>query len=552
MKRFRCFALILAAACLTGSAQNHSFRKEDSNRSNNSNGAFDEFRKGLLDNYDKFKKSVLDDYDRFLDATWESFQQMRGQSRYEIPKPHDAPVPDKEKEPSKPVKLPQPGLRDHDKDKPKPSPRPDLAPIGTPVPAPVAKPDDIPAPEPLPTPSPFPDPMLLPDTSFSMPTPGPVTAPTDFVPEFSLPTEDLYTFPFYGMDIKISDKNTELKFGRQLSSAGDFGNQWRSFKKEEAHNLIPAFKHLASVYGLNDYLTFRLIRSYINSRYPDAHPTARVALEHYLLANMGYDVRVAIDDSKTPLLLIPFSQDVYARPFLMFGSQKYYVYQPDGIRLRQNASISTCKLPSDVDLGRPLDLRIEALALPEKPKEFSLSYGDLTLTGEVNENVMNVVYEYPQMSTSGFAVSQLSPALRADLVDQLKQQLAGLNEREAVDKLLQFTQSAFDYATDQDFHGFEKPYFLEEILYYPKCDCEDRSIFYTYMLWNVLGVENHLLAYPGHESASVHLNSSVKGDGYEWQGKTYYISDPTYIGSVTGMCMPTYSSVSPDIDLEYK
>lgn len=152
---------------------------------------------------------------------------------------------------------------------------------------------------------------------------------------------------------------------------------------------------------------------------------------------------------------------------------------------------------------------------------------------------------------SGYAVSQVCPSLRADIVAQMKRNLAGLSQTEAVNKLLQFVQSGFEYATDDDFHGFEKPYFLEEILYYPKCDCEDRAIFYTYLLWNVLGVENHILNYPGHESAAVLLNDNIKGTSYTHNGKRFLISDPTYIGSVTGMCMPMFESTAPKIDHIY-
>ena len=72
-----------------------------------------------------------------------------------------------------------------------------------------------------------------------------------------------------------------------------------------------------------------------------------------------------------------------------------------------------------------------------------------------------------------------------------------------------------------------------------------------YLLWNVLGVENQLINYPGHESASVKLSQPIKGDAYHHGGKTYYISDPTYIGSVTGMCMPSYVREKPGIDYTY-
>ena len=162
---------------------------------------------------------------------------------------------------------------------------------------------------------------------------------------------------------------------------------------------------------------------------------------------------------------------------------------------------------------------------------------------------MPLVYRYPQMDTADFAESVLDNNLRKNLVAQVKEQLGGMDQLSATNELLQFVQSGFSYATDDAFHGFEKPYFLEENLFYPKNDCEDRAIFYTYMLWNALGVENHLLFYPGHESASVALTEQVRGTSYEHNGKKYYISDPTYVGSLTGQCMPQFESTAPKIDL---
>ncbi len=93
---------------------------------------------------------------------------------------------------------------------------------------------------------------------------------------------------------------------------------------------------------------------------------------------------------------------------------------------------------------------------------------------------------------------------------------------------------------------------MEEMLVYPKSDCEDRAIFYTYLLNRVLGVDNHLIAYPGHESASVCLDEPISGDSYTYDGRTFYISDPTYIGARTGMCMPNYRTTEPKIDHYYK
>ena len=112
-------------------------------------------------------------------------------------------------------------------------------------------------------------------------------------------------------------------------------------------------------------------------------------------------------------------------------------------------------------------------------------------------------------------------------------------------------QGSREYATDNAFHGFEKPNFLEETLFFNKCDCEDRAIMYGYLLWEVLGLHSQLLYFPGHESIAVALTEPIKGANYEDQGRTYYVSDPTYMGSVTGMCMPQYKDSAPRIDYTY-
>ncbi len=475
--------------------------------------SFDEFRKSMLESYNSFRQSILDDYDKFLEEVWTNYDQFKGEERYSEPKPATAPsVPEVQ-----PKEIPLPSRNRTKKDKPETTATPSRTPKTAQPPKPESKP--------------------------IVPAPNERTTP-------AIDSARDYTFPFFSIDLNIKD--SVLPLTGHLKHPHDYAAQWRTLASSDATGIIPEIKRIARENSLNDYLTFEMLRSYVDSRYANAHPTARVALEHYLLANMGYDIRIALADDSTPLLLVPFNQHVYGRSYLPIDGRKYYVFQPRGTNLNQNASITTCKLPSDTELGRPMDLMINGLTLPEKMKEFHLSFDGIELNGQVNENIFPIIYHYPQMAMVDFAKSTVSPQLRADIVNQFKRQLSGMTEAEAVDKLLKFTQSAFEYATDGDFHGFEKPYFIEEILYYPKCDCEDRSIFYTYMLWHVLGLENHLLAYPGHESASVRLSNPIKGTGYDYDGKHFYISDPTYIGSTSGMCMPVFEHTKPEIDHIYK
>ena len=155
------------------------------------------------------------------------------------------------------------------------------------------------------------------------------------------------------------------------------------------------------------------------------------------------------------------------------------------------------------------------------------------------------------MQMDGYARSNVQPKLRSDLVRQIQEQLGGLSDGADVEELLSFTQHVFGYATDQQFHGFEKPYFLEENLYYPLNDCEDRAIFYTYFLWNALGRKSQLIHYPGHEAATVKLDQPGRGTAYSINGEKFYISDPTYIGAHTGMVIPDYKDELPNVDYTY-
>lgn len=484
--------------------------------------SFEEFKRGIMKDFNDFKGRILQHYSDFLNGEWHEYESLKGVKRDNTPKPKTAPrlekTPKRETpEADKPVtdtpvasapgadKLTDKPGGDRGTDKPEPR-RPEVRPGGR------------------------------------------VEMDTADTPK--MPDEE--TFDFYGIDLPLP--RIEFNIARSVRSKGDFAESWRMLESQKAASkVVPHIKDLAKRLGLNDYLTYELTAAYLDSKFPGADEASKMSAVHHLLANMGYDVRIGVTNTGSPILLIPFEQMVYGRTFVELGGKRYFVFTPPGVRLDVNSvRFSTCDLPNNADLGRPMDLRLGTLNLPEKPKEFNITDGELVLKGSVNENMMKMLYRYPQMPTEDYAVSILSPGLRDDLVAQLKRQLGGKSEKEAVDKLLKLIHIGLPYATDDDFHGFEKPYFLEETLYYPKCDCEDRAILFTYLAWNALGLENQLIAYPGHEAAAVALKDDVEGTSYTYNGRRFYISDPTYIGAGAGECMPSFQHTAPKIDLYYR
>ena len=108
--------------------------------------------------------------------------------------------------------------------------------------------------------------------------------------------------------------------------------------------------------------------------------------------------------------------------------------------------------------------------------------------------------------------------------------------------LLDFVQTAFDYATDQEQFGYERPLFGDESLYYPKNDCEDRSILFAILVRDLLGLDVVLVHWPGHLATAVHFPEEVDGDYFTVEGRRYTVCDPTYIGAGIGETMPQFQN----------
>lgn len=370
---------------------------------------------------------------------------------------------------------------------------------------------------------------------------------------FTLPeNQKNFLFDFYGMEAFVPEIDFKIK--SSVAGPEETGEHWNMMASQEGGvETARQLFGLAQQLGLNGYLTFRLAEAYVNQKFKDSDANARMTAIHFLLSNMGYDARLLkLDNILT--VMMPFDQKVvYATMSQTIDGRKYTILYPQGYEppKGQALRLMTCNLPSNA-LGKTSDLRLTGLSLPMKAKEFTLTNGNLTVKGEVNENIQKLLHHYPQMPTGDFASSWVDQKLREDLVNQLKKQLAGMSEREAVNALMSLCHKGFNYSTDQDFHGFEKPYFLEENFIYDKNDCEDRAIFFSYLLWNTLNIPCQLVQYPGHESATAAVDEEISGYFYDTDGKKYYSADPTYIGSTVGMVMKPFRSTSPTVDKQYK
>jgi hypothetical protein len=151
---------------------------------------------------------------------------------------------------------------------------------------------------------------------------------------------------------------------------------------------------------------------------------------------------------------------------------------------------------------------------------------------------------FPQADYKVYFSKYNSPLLTNTILVQLSKLVQNKTEIEAVNMLLRFTQTAFNYKTDQKQFHYEKVMFPEETLYYPYSDCEDRSIMFAYLVKNILGLDVVGLKFADHLATAVAFHSKVSGDSFVFNNKRYTIADPTYINANVGMTMPQYKNKS--------
>ncbi len=506
-------ALIVLGLPMAARAQSHTSGAKSS---------YDEFRQSLLSGYQEYRQNILDDYDSFLEGIWADYEANAPIKRDSKPKPARIPT----------VPVATPPAAHAPATPATPAAK---APEATTKPAaPVAEAPSTPAQPAKPA-------------AGQADKPSRTSAP-------SAPSQRARDFMFYSMSVGVPAMATPADLNP--STPADYGAAWRELKKTRlVSDVIPALQRAAKDHNLNDYFEYELVREYVDNVHGSLSTAMRAAMKHFILANMHYDVRLAVANGVDPMLLLTFDQQVFARPYLTLDGRSYYVFPDDDAKLEAlaNATIRTCSIPADMDKGEKMDLRVSEMKIPYSPLAYEFAFDGVAVKGEVNGNLKPMLKHYPQMPIGDFAASMVSPEVRAEIVSQVKAQIGDKPDLDTVNRLLHLVQYGFQYATDEKQHGYEKPYFFEEMLFYPQCDCEDRAIFYSYLLKNVLGVENHIIQYPGHESLALHIDDpEVSGDGYEHEGKQFYISDPTYMGANTGLCMPTYARRTPRIDFVCK
>lgn len=374
---------------------------------------------------------------------------------------------------------------------------------------------------------------LMPEPSVEEPKKAPEVSPVDNAPA-TPPSENLNVLEFelFGEAFHVAAK----PFPQRLDgiTARDVSRFWVQLSESDYDDLLQKCRKARSESGFNDWATFRLAAQMAAETYPMQY-NEQVVMTIFLLNQLGMEAKVGF--SKAHLFcLVAVAQQIYGVSFADISNHRYYTMELNPDYRKQNGAVSFQTY--DVPFPKKTEALDMNIAKPLKSSDFP----DLVDSAiNISLSMIELYKTYPQVDIEVYANARPSSVFCRSVEEAFKPYLHGLTEVEAVAFLLVYLQYAFDYATDDEQFGYEKPFFCEENFYYPQNDCEDRSVLFSFLVRHLLHLDVVLIDYPGHIATAVHFDDDVPGAAVMYKGKRYVICDPTYIGAPVGREMPDFT-----------
>lgn len=316
---------------------------------------------------------------------------------------------------------------------------------------------------------------------------------------------------------------------------------WEALSDRTYDGLIEDCLQLRSAHHLCDWAYLLLLRELSQYVY-EQHLDEAALLMAYLYGRSGYKMRLAITDQGQVRMLYASQHSIFNKNCWTIDGTLFYAMDYDG----EGILLCNAALPHE----KPLSLYVEksqqfAIRQSGQRELQSERYPEVRATVVGNLNLMEFFNTYPPSMVNQdactrwamYANTPLDELSKQTLYPSLKDAIAVCSQLEAAERLLNFVQTAFVYEYDDKVWGYDRAFFGEETLFYPYCDCEDRSILFSHLIRDLLGLDVVLIYYPGHLATAVHFTELVQGDYILIDGKKFTICDPTYIGAPVGYTM---------------
>ena len=459
---------------------------------------YSSFRQQAKEEYSNFRRQCNEEYAEFMEQTWRRFHGLLPK----VPPIKDKPVP------PMPYEEGEGGIKD------KQLPYVDIVPIAPPAPQPK---------------------------------------PIEPIKEQPQPVDERFVFQFYGTEgrVRLDDG---MRFSLNGTSESHMADAWRKLSGEKKlDNVIRDCLEFRIRHGLCDWAYLQMLQE-LGNQFFGQNTNEATLLTAYLYCQSGYKMRLGRGESGRLYLMAASLHSIYGIPYFQIAGEDYYPlgYNEDGLY------ICEASFPKE----QPLSLWIsQETKLADRPSEVrtlkSERYPQVKATVRENRNLIDFYNSYPTSQVGEnfmtrwamYANTPLAQGVKESLYPSLRSAIQGKSQQEAANMLLNFVQTAFVYEYDDKVWGGDRAFFAEESLYYPYCDCEDRSILFSRLIRDLLGLKVVLVYYPGHLATAVNFTEHITGDYILLNGQRFTVCDPTYIGAPVGATMPDMDNGSAKVIL---
>jgi hypothetical protein len=357
-------------------------------------------------------------------------------------------------------------------------------------------------------------------------------------------------FDFFGENITIEyNKNFKQSFRESINNKS-IASYWKLLATQPHKEIINQLSEASKNLQLNDWGTALLFDQFARELQGSnqRNQSSRQLTSWFLLVKAGFNARIAYNQKI--FLLMPSKQPLFSTTYFTIENQRYYSVSLNEKAMKPGKVFTYSG--KHLDGQRNLDFSEPNKFVANQHQEnrdLSFSYNGEKFDINVSypKDMVNYFKTFPQLDLGNYFSAGMPQTTTYSLLSQLKPIIEGQTETEAVNRLLRFVQTAFQYKTDEDQFQQENYLFPLETLYYPYSDCEDRAALFAWLTKSLLKLDVVIIDFPGHIATAVKFSSPVQGDNWELNGKRYTIADPTYINANVGMTMPQYKDEVPKL-----
>lgn len=322
---------------------------------------------------------------------------------------------------------------------------------------------------------------------------------------------------------------------------------WKSLSTYDYNIIIKECENLRLNYNFNDWMIYNWIHEIANSIYTNNIHSEREIFTVFILNQLGLMAQLGRCGNTLTCLLASL-QTIYSRDYVILDTYPFYI---------MDKSFNTTSLPLYTYRSefpkklRPIDFRVIKLPIFHDQNINSYTQHSSVLRSklkfDISDQLLRMYSSYPQLDVNIYASAAVDKQFIESLKNNFSQSLSTKSEVEAINYILKYIQLDFNYKTDINNQGYEKPYFCEENYTHQYNDCEDRVILLAQMIHHLMGLKTLILDFEDHVVLAVHTHTQIKGDYIKYKDQTYYVCDPTYIGSTMGMMIPEYRTKAAKI-----